>query len=70
MKRALILIAIYLSVGIITFGKVASTPIACRDDVTGEWTDLCPSRLKSANGFAAAVFWPFYWSWEAWSWAR
>jgi len=70
MKRALIIVSVYLAIGIVTFGKVASTPIVCIDAVTDKWTDLCPSRLRSVNGFAAAVFWPLYWSWEAWSWAR
>lgn len=75
MIRALIGLAVlYGTVAVITFGhgaaraeqKYRADHAAClaRHDPH----EVCwESDVPAANGLAAALLWPLYWSWEAWS---
>lgn len=60
--------ALYAVVAIVTFGHAAAA--AERADVVRyqqcvEREEVCIQGIPGINGFMAAVFWPFYWSWEA-----
>lgn len=51
------LLAAYIVVGVLTFGHSAARQAVC------EQADIC----SVGRPFFASVFWPLYWSWEAWS---
>jgi len=51
-------LAFYIVTAIATFGYAASGPISSCD---GGIRD--PGKCRAERGFAAAVFWPLYWSW-------
>lgn len=63
--------AAYIAVGIVTFGHGAAH--ADREHAACEAKPLPPKAIRwcedtaPINGLGAAVLWPFYWSWEAWS---
>lgn len=59
----------YVAIGITTFGYAADR----RADFekagcpVGQMHETPCYRQSEGVGVAAAVFWPFYWSWMAWS---
>lgn len=59
------LISGYFIVALITFGIAATDPRrVCYDNWKGEVVDFCPSSTVAKSALPAALFWPFYWSWE------
>ena len=58
MKPALIGYAV---VAVITFGHAASNTNHCLRQIR------CGTLAEAILGAYAGVFWPLYWSWEAWS---
>lgn len=72
MRIKMVLVAAYALVGVATFGHCAgqiyrqdqAEYAACRakpDAVCFRTPELAP-----VSGVVAGVFWPLYWSWEAW----
>lgn len=69
--RALfILVIVYATVWIVTFGHAVNRPVECDHDyIKDEWTreylrESC-RNLSELDAFVFSMFWPFYWSAQA-----
>lgn len=73
MKRALpILGALYVLIGIVTFGHAAaswnkSEEAEYRECLSQNADNCFNQKLGMLSGMMGGMFWPLYWSWEAWS---
>lgn len=59
---------VYALVAVVTFGHAAAA--AERAEIAAyeqclKTDEICLQGIPGMNGFMAATFWPFYWSWEA-----
>lgn len=55
----------YCAIAIFTFGFAAAHHPACV--APADHSTVCDLDSPTVSGIAAAVLWPLYWSWEAWS---
>ncbi len=70
-KLVIALPLLYLAVGVLSFGHSAARgDLFYADHCVTQQMRLDDGRcqeLISGNAFFAGVFWPIYWTWEAWS---
>jgi len=55
----------YIAVAVFTFGFAAAHHPVCVPPPNRQFA--CDADSPTVSGLAAAVLWPLYWSWEAWS---
>lgn len=65
------LVALYICVWIVTFGHAANRPYDCDRShiVDPGWRAYVTDACENAEGMEAlfeTLFWPFYWSAQAW----
>ena len=59
MNKAILAAVIYILVAILTFGHSAAR------STLGDTPMASAVERRAADGMMAGIFWPLYWSWEA-----
>jgi hypothetical protein len=71
-----ICLLLYIVVGVVTFGHAAAHAQPAYDKIRADCvrtnsSTICATAADTAppaiDGIGAALLWPFYWSWEAFS---
>ncbi len=62
------LLALNAGIALLTFGYAASHPTPCYSGgySTPRSEIPCDSSTLAGTALFAGIFWPLYWSWEAW----